>query len=293
MRKVARRAQSGFTLVEMVMVIVITGIISAIVAVFIARPVEGYVDTVARAELTDIADIALRRIARDLRLSLPNSVRVTTGADGNPYLELLLTTTGGRYLAEEDGVGTDFLRFETVPTCPADCRFEVVGPPPQPPIQVGNQIVVYNLGPGLEPADAYNCASPMGCNRATVAAVTGQVVTLSTNPFATQTPPMRSPAHRFQVVSTPVTYTCRGGSLLRFWNYPIVPAQPASAAALATAAGVRSAPLANGITSCRFDYSQLANRRTGLVGLTIGMNVPGTNAGAVTLFQQVHVDNAP
>ena len=39
----------GFTLVEAVLVIVIIGIVGSIVAVFIRAPVQGYVDTVARA----------------------------------------------------------------------------------------------------------------------------------------------------------------------------------------------------------------------------------------------------
>ena len=56
--------QGGFTLIEAIMVITITGILAAIVAVFIRTPVDGYIDSVARAELTDAADTALRRIAR-------------------------------------------------------------------------------------------------------------------------------------------------------------------------------------------------------------------------------------
>ena len=58
----------GFTLVEMIIVIVITGIIGAMVAVFIRVPVQGYVDVAARAALADTADTATRRLTRDVRL---------------------------------------------------------------------------------------------------------------------------------------------------------------------------------------------------------------------------------
>jgi len=76
------------TLIEMIVVIAITGILAAAVAVFIRRPVEGYIDAARRAELSDVADTALRRITRDLRTVLPNSIRITT-AGGVNYLEYL------------------------------------------------------------------------------------------------------------------------------------------------------------------------------------------------------------
>ena len=41
--------QRGFTLVEAVIVIVITGIIAAMVAVFVRTPIQGYVDSARRA----------------------------------------------------------------------------------------------------------------------------------------------------------------------------------------------------------------------------------------------------
>ena len=66
----------GFTLMEMVVVIAIAGVVAAGVALFIRLPVQGAMDTVRRAEYSDIADTALRRLARDVRRALPNSVRV-------------------------------------------------------------------------------------------------------------------------------------------------------------------------------------------------------------------------
>ncbi len=60
----------------MIVVIAITGVLAAAVAVFIKNPVEGYVDAVRRADLTDLADTALRRMTRDVRTALPNSLRV-------------------------------------------------------------------------------------------------------------------------------------------------------------------------------------------------------------------------
>jgi MSHA biogenesis protein MshO len=281
--------QGGFTLVEAIVVIVITAIIGGMVAVFIRIPVQGYVDTAARAELTDVADTALRRMARDLRLALPNSIRIS--ADGR-YLELLLTKTGGRYLAEEDDQNpADILSF----TNPNKLNFNVVGTMPvgAQTINPGDSIVVYNLGPGLAPADAYT-----GANRAVVNNVNGNTITLTANPFAQQNPAMASPTNRFQVVTTPVTYLCDGaaggnGQLVRYWNYQIQPAQPFTVANQPNPPGTNAALLATGVQSCVFDYTSLANTHSGLISLTITLQVPHSNSGAVVLSHQVHVDNTP
>ncbi len=86
------RESKGFTLVEMIMVIVITGIIGGMVAVFLKAPIQQYIDVSRRADMTDIADTALRRIGRDVRLALPNSVQVHTSGSGTStvyYLDFL------------------------------------------------------------------------------------------------------------------------------------------------------------------------------------------------------------
>ncbi len=275
----------GFTLVEAIIVIAITGIIAAMVAVFIRTPVQGYFDSAARAELTDVGDTALRRMARDLRLALPNSIRVS-----GTYIELLLTSDGGRYLAEEDNpaAGRNLLDFNN-----GALQFDVVGPVA---IASNNSIVVYNLGPDMEPANAY-CPSNTGCNnRAVVRSVATDsngitTVNLFANPFP-GSGALRSPNHRFQVVTMPVTYACVGNKLLRYAGYSIQQAQPTNVNA-APLSSMTPAVLASGVTACNFSYTNMANNmRNGLIGLEISITGTG-NAGTVQLFHQVHVDNTP
>src|SRR2546425_1233021 len=90
-----RSRERGVTLIEMVIVISITAIIAGAVSVFISRPVEGYADAARRAEMTDIADTALRRMTRDLRTALANSIRITN-AGNVTYIEYLQSSGGGR-----------------------------------------------------------------------------------------------------------------------------------------------------------------------------------------------------
>ena len=79
MRPSSNNTQCGFTLIEAIMVIVITGILAGMVAVFIRAPIDAYVDSARRADLTDVADTAVRRVARDIGAALPNGLRTPTG----------------------------------------------------------------------------------------------------------------------------------------------------------------------------------------------------------------------
>jgi MSHA biogenesis protein MshO len=284
--------QLGFTLIEAVIVIVVTGILVGIVAVFIGKPVQGYTDAVRRAELTDAADVALRRLSRDIHMALPNSVRVSSDAS-NFYLEFIPTTSGGRYRDVADGsTGGNFLGF----TSSAGSVFDVLGAAPS--MSVGDYVVVYNLGTGYSPADAYRrdqveCdATPVspGCNIAQISAISGNTVTLDANPFAKQQPPLPSPNARFQVVSgsiRAVSYICpriSTGNLTRYWNYGFNTAQSLSVPATG------SSSILVGNVICTMDYSSTANGRNGILYIQLTLSSSGES---VTLFQQIHVDNAP
>jgi MSHA biogenesis protein MshO len=287
-----RRLARGFTLVEAIVVIVIIGILGAIVAVFIKAPVQGYADSVARAETSDEADLALRRMAREIRLALPNSVRVSPGGDA---IEFLPTTTGGRYLAVEDaatgGTPLDFVN-------PAVTGFTVVGGL-QANVAQGDYVVVFNLGPGMAPADAYELGQA-GRNIAQVDAAAARGATelaLKDNPFA-RDDPMPSPGRRFHVVRTPVTFQCaQEGTAFVLRRYAAYPIRRLMTDPMDNPA---SAVLARRVASCdnlfRYDVNDAELRRSALVLLTLGLHTRGAGdagAGVVRLVHQVHVDNTP
>lgn len=272
----SRVNQRGVTLVELVMVIVVTGIIAAGVAVFIQRPVEGYVDAARRATLTDEADTALRRITRDLRTALPNSVRVDPSGK---FIEYIETIGGGRYRAETDSLGGgEILDFTA-----ADTTFDVLGPVPT--LSAGNHIVVYNLFSTGTVSNAYQ-----GSNRASFVSVAAPTITIA--PVISLPFPEPSPAKRFHVVSGPVTYGCVGNQLLRYSGYPYNTVQ------LAPPVGGSSAVLAANIdtAACNFSYAEGSlGERTGTVSMILQINsvAAGGAIERVRLFQQAQIDNSP
>ncbi|MDP2195359.1 MAG: type II secretion system protein [Rhodocyclaceae bacterium] len=294
-------SSAGFTLIEMIMVIVITGILAGMVAVFITKPVEGYVDSVRRAELTDAADVALRRITRDVRLALPNSLRLkdaanntvaTCAAGAECYVEFIITKSGGRYRDPTDGSNCATAKCISF-TDTSTKTFDILGkssPDDPPNIANGDFIVIYNLGPGYAPADAYSATAQKNITTVTVAAGTPYTVTMGTNVFASQIPPLSSPSARFQVVGAAekvVRYGCTGGVLTRYSGCDFVNTETGC-----TGAALAGSAAAEPKASCTIEYQPNATGRNGLI--YIQLKLTDTPSGeSVTLFQQIHVDNSP
>lgn len=257
--------QVGFTLIELITVIVIIGILATMSTNIITLPVQAYVDLARRTTLVDNADTALRLMQRDIRRALPNSLRLNAAGTS---MELLHTSEGGRYRAQKasDGSGNT-LDFST-----ADASFDVIGSLNNAP---QGELVIYNLGSGE--ADAY-----AGTNRATLAssANTTSIVLTAAKQF-----PLASPHQRFYVVDTPITYRCDGGRLLRYSDYPI------SSTAADPPSSVTGQLLVNQVGACQFVYTDGTATNSGLLSLQLTLT---DDAGeSVFLLHQVHVDNAP
>lgn len=264
--KHSRKRSAGFTLVEAVITIIITGILAAIAAVFIRAPITAYQDVTRRAELTDVADTALRRIAREVHAALPNSTRVAGACTGAStcYLEFVPIKSAGRYRENGPGNPLDF-------TAAAD-TFDVIGPGVD--IAAGDAVVIYNLG--VSGSDVYE-----GSDRR-AATTTGTA--LATAGFSGGVFPFSSPARRFHVVGTPVTFACNAaiGQLQKYSGYAYNTSQPQPPAGT-------PALLATNVSTCRFYYQPL-NQLNALATLELGLTKGGET---VSLVHQVHVNNAP
>lgn len=270
-----RQRVQGFTLTEAILVIVITGILASMVAVFIQRPVQAFFDSARRAALVDAADTALRRFSRDLRDAVPNSVRL----NGSTAVEFLHVRSAGRYRKElpYGGASGDILDFSA-----ADTSFDVLGPTVE--VQSGDSIVVYNLG--ITSANAYDAPTAATSTRR-VAATNFGVALSNVTISSTLAFPGSSPAKRFQVVDMPVSYVCSGTQLRRYSGYTI--ATPQNVPPVGAGAGDLIADkIATG--GCTFAYAAGASQRDALV--TIRLNLTD-GVESVGLLYQVHVNNVP
>ena len=308
-----RIASRGVTLVELVVAIVLIGIIVATTAYFLS-PLTQSVDLTARAELSDAADNALQRMGREVRLAVPNSVRVATDGGNRRFLEFLPIRTAGRYRAEIGSVSSgtdcpanggvtppaaDLLSFDAAETC-----FKTIGGVVDIGTVTTNDFLVFNN---------YGCPTPLTCfvgqnayatagtlNRVKITGVADEGARARFS-FASTTLDRSlhdSTGKRFYVVignaatvlPEPVSYVCDSGAktLVRRWGYTMTAAQPTAFTDGAVA------PIAGNVVSCEFDYLPNVAPQIGLLTLRLTLSrAVSTGAETVSLYHAVHVSNLP
>jgi MSHA biogenesis protein MshO len=263
------------------------------VSVFMKGPIDAYISGGRRAALTDTADTTVRRIARDIRKALPNSIR----SAGRQCVEFIPTKTGGRYRADDTAAGLSF-------GLPADTAINMLGsntagiPADQ---QIANQdlVVVYNLGiPG---SDAYSQTNTALINAAPTPAGSASApeTAISITPASSPTFPLESPSHRFQVIpgdEQVVRYVCVGATGTNAQGdgsgvlYRQVLTLPLAAGASCPATVTGAAVMASRVSACSFDYSGSDLQRNALLIMTFVLTEQNET---VTLQHEVHVDNTP
>ena len=268
----------GFTLIELVMVIMITGILAASLTVFLKPAVDSYFDTRRRADLTDMADTALRRMSQDIRSAVPNSVRSVS----TTCFQLVPTIAGGRYRMAPDTVTAG---SATLDTSVATLAFDVLSPLGQIP-GVGDWVVIDNQTSN----DVYN-----NVNRGAISTVDtpppapgGAVVGQHRINVASKQFPIGYDGGRFVVVpnaTQTIFYSCVGNTLYR--TVATFAAVQATTCALTTGAVV-----ATDVAACSFVYdpNQGATQQSGFVWMRLELSRSGESAA---LAHGVHVDNVP
>lgn len=282
------KTESGFTIVELVVTLTVSVVVVSFAAMFISGPVRGFTDQARRIRLVDSADSALKRMSRDVRRALPNSIRVSSSG-GVTALELLSSVDGARYRAQPPGAADQILDFTA-----ADTAFNVIGPFTQitkPFSSANHYLAIYNVGvPGADAYEVANVISPPG-TQIDIAVDAGGEDRVNLVPgfrFA-----FESPTRRVYLLEGPISYLCDSvsGTLRRYVGYSIAQnhATRDSDAEL-MGAGASGALMADRVTGCTFSYAPGTSERAGMVSMQIGI---GEQGESISLLAQVHVDNVP
>ena len=287
----------GFTLVELVMVIALAGLVAVMISAVLGRPMESFAAQSRRAELVDLGAGALQRMTRDVRLAVPNSLRVS--ADGQA-LELLLIHSAGRYRPNRND--SDGLRFgEAVTNCgssTADLSCDSVQLlDPSIDLSGVRWMVLYNVGAEsggvpLAGANVWKFANPgvitpsgTTFSLRTGAPVDESLIALGNLPSGGFRFALASPQRRMYLAERVVGYRCQGGELVRYSYDQLLESLP-----LSPPTGSNPLKLTGDVSQCRFSYRAGSAQRGGLLSLALGI---AQDDEILRLTQQVHVDNAP
>ncbi|WP_037336933.1 prepilin-type N-terminal cleavage/methylation domain-containing protein [Saccharospirillum impatiens] len=190
--------QSGFTLTELIIVIVLLGIISVIPISFIRYSAQGALDTANRQRLAMAAGVISEQISRDMRTALPGSVRLSADSRCLEYLPILASTV-----------------YRNAPIRSARPSFPVLAL--SDGADSAGHAVIYPYAATTD--ELYSPTTPGVLSPMTVTLPTGSgTVILSfdsgNHQFITD-----SPIRRVFVVNTPVTFCQEGRFVYRYSDY--------------------------------------------------------------------------
>ena len=275
----------GFTLVELIVVIMLMGILASSFMIFFKPAVDAFIDARRRADMTDAADTALRKMAQDIRRAVPNSLNVIDGTttDGNTAcFQVIPTIGGGRYRTDIDILDTSLPALNADAAAPF--RVQILAMQTNVPIRDGDTIVINNQNAD----DVYD-----GASRASINAVTGTTppaleLGLATNPTTTG-----YVGGRFQIVASTETgtetraeralmYTCANNTLTRktLTNF-----------SKKSACEIDGVLVAGNVSECTFSYNN-AGATHGLLTMQLVLR-HAASGESISLGYAIHVDNTP
>lgn len=209
---------SGFTLMELIIVIIILGVMAVGIGGFITLTTQTYINVTERDELMSSARFSVERLNREIRNALPNSIRVAVDNNANPTkqcIEFVPISASTVYteLPVVPKVATNRVKVITIDnyTCTNSTS-----------LSCKDKVIVYPLSP----VEVYQNHDSNG----------GKVFSIDNynNALSPQTIPAEiilkagninfqeySPTSRAFIFNTPVSYCVIGGELKRYANYDI------------------------------------------------------------------------
>lgn len=302
----AHRRSRGVTLIEMVIVIALIGIIGTTIGGVILPAIQSYEAQKRRAALVDSAESALRRMARDIRIALPHSLRITNTASGFA-LEMIPTVDGGRYCVS--GLANCNTAAEVLNFAAADTDFEILGCFRNSAFisaatagTAAYRLVINNSG-----NEVYTAAGSPAV--ITPAATT---ITLTVSPGGTcgvgnrrHSVAIGGGGHQFSSSSTrqrlfaiqsaaaPVSYICDASSsaqtLNRYAGYAFAGAQPTNPLIAPLSAATSIGLVTGDVSGCSITTTTSDVQNRGLVTLELTVERAGET---VRLIHQVQLDNS-
>ncbi len=266
--------QQGFSLIELIIVIVVLAALSVGSVKFISYSVLGYVDTARRSELASSGTIVSEKISRLIRTALPGSVRVT---DDQRCVEFIPVIAATRYI--DAPIVGNLGSLTRVTAVPIDAGLPQTG-----------YLAIYPLG---DINRVYDSVQATGYITNQVAVVAPLEAGASVFTFASFQFLLASPLKRLFITSQPSAF-CQDGTEIYFYrNYGFVGDVTNLIAALpATVPNrlmVSDQLQANSVV---FNYLPSSLRRNAMVSFRMTF-ISSTSNESLVVNQEVQIRNVP
>jgi len=203
MSVIAPKKASGFTLIELVAVVILLGIVGLGTTQFITGGVQIYSDTAVRDDLGQQGRFTIERIARELRNAMPGSIRL--GSSGGVQCVEFMPVLGASFYLGVPGSFGDTIANTATPIT----SFNAV---PFTSAAGVTRVAVYTLSPNQIYDPASNSVATFNSFGTTTNSVTP--INIASNTF-----PADSPLRRFYLFDTPVSFCVTEGEVTRYGGY--------------------------------------------------------------------------
>ena len=265
-----KKNMAGFTIVEMVTVIVLLSIITLGTTQFIGQGTSIYRDAITRDNLQQLGRFAIERMSRELRNALPGSIR--TGINGSVQcIEFVPIVAGSSYLQPVADAAISSLNV-------VDFNYNYAS---------GDQIAIATL----DAASVYSGGGTSNLTGASAAVNNQRTLTFAAKQF-----PQESTTGRFFIVTSPVSFCVDDvdDSLRRHSNYGIATGQAIPPAGGDLLAEHIQSVEEGGSPITLFNFNEGTAQRSAVVAMTLVFNDRGTLGIEWMRFsQEVFVRNTP
>lgn len=271
-----QHSQRGYTLVELIVVIILLGVIGTFTFNYIGFGTRIYADTVGRERITGEGRFAVNRLTIELKNALPRSIR--TFDDGR-CIEFLPTIASGQYVD---------IALPSQP--PPANQFVAVEPINIGAIASGQHLFVFAENPAQVYAAGSGRRKTIGTPATSVSGLEAGLISFNfveTEVFDTQ-----STGRRFYITGNPVQwcYNATNGDLVRRAGYDLSSA--GTIALLAPSQERMASDLANEVGQVVFNVTPPSLNRNSLVMIDFRFTRPGTGE-FLQLAHEVFLPNVP
>lgn len=207
------KKELGFTLLELIIVIILLGVMSVGISSFITLGTQTYLNVTNRDEILSSARFAIERLNRELRNAVPNSIRIHTNATSE-CLEFVPIKASTSYIdipVIPDAASSlisviPFLDINANPyQCNATCLDKVTIYP------LDNSDIYANPNQVLGQTFSLNSVNIINANEWQIALAGGNNINFNAD----------SPTNRLYIFESPVSYCLELDKLNRYEGYPV------------------------------------------------------------------------